>query len=84
MVNNPDVHSFVHTSVRHAFLAVPFSFSGTCILDLSKLTMLKFWYDVAMPTWHDPPRSLLTLHLSDTGVVWDDNEKSAMRNKKEM
>ena len=46
--------------------------------------MLKFWYDVAMPTWHDPPRSLLTLHLSDTGVVWDDNEKIAMRSKKEM
>ena len=42
---------------------------GTAILELSKLVMLKFWYLVAKVHLHDPPRSTLALHMSDTGKV---------------
>ena len=57
--------ALVRCRKRQAYLCKPM-YLGACVLDLSKLVMIRHWYRAIKPAF-DRPGSLLTLQMTDTG-----------------
>ena len=57
--------ALVRCQKHQAFLCKPM-YLGACVLDLSKLVMMRHYYHAIKPTF-DRPGSLLRLQMTDTG-----------------
>ena len=58
--------ALVRCQKQLAFLCKPI-YLGACVLDLSKLVMIRHFYHGIKPTFDRPGLSLLTLQMTDTG-----------------